>query len=363
MITMDDPTPVNSRARLKLVGWHSFATIPKEMSQQSNVTAKGIWQILVQSGKGFMRDKVPKLSASLAYYTIFSFGPMMIVIIYLAGLFWGKQAIEGAILEQISDLVGKQAAHQIQQIIQNAAISTNNKLAAVIGFAALFISATTVFSEIQDTINMIWNLKATRGKGWIKMLMTRLLSFSLVVTLGFLLLVSLFINIMIEALMGRLQNLFPEGSVILLYVVNLVITFVVIAVLFGTIFKVLPDALIKWKDVAAGAIFTAALFMIGKFLISFYLGRSDIGSTYGTAGSLVVLLLWVYFSALILYFGAEFTKAYATKYGSEIRPNEYAVTVQTVQVESRKRSVQHNESEIEATENELQKTKDGMNKR
>ena len=307
-----------------------------------------------------MRDKVPKLSASLAYYTIFSFGPMMIVIIYLAGLFWGKQAIEGAVLDQISGLVGQQAAEQIQQIIRNAAISTKNSLAAVIGFVALFISATTVFSEIQDTINMIWKLKATRGKGWVKILMTRLLSFALIVTLGFLLLVSLFINILIEALMGRLQDLFPAGSVILLYVTNLIITFVVISILFGAIFKVLPDAVIKWRDVTAGAIFTAALFMIGKFLISFYLGKSDVGSTYGTAGSLVVLLLWVYYSSIILYFGAEFTKAYATKYGSEITPNEYAVTVQTVQVESRKRSVQQNESEIEATELELQKTKDGM---
>ena len=307
-----------------------------------------------------MRDKVPKLSASLAYYTIFSFGPMMIVIIYLAGLFWGKQAIEGAVLDQISGLVGQQAAEQIQQIIRNAAISTKNSLAAVIGFVALFISATTVFSEIQDTINMIWKLKATRGKGWVKILMTRLLSFALIVTLGFLLLVSLFINILIEALMGRLQDLFPAGSVILLYLTNLIITFVVISILFGAIFKVLPDAVIKWRDVTAGAIFTAALFMIGKFLISFYLGKSDVGSTYGTAGSLVVLLLWVYYSSIILCFGAEFTKAYATKYGSEITPNEYAVTVQTVQVESRKRSVQQNESEIEATELELQKTKDGM---
>ena len=330
------------------------------MSKENNVTLTGLWQILKQSGKNFMRDKVPKLSASLAYYTIFSFGPMMIVIIYLAGLFWGKQAIEGAVLDQISGLVGQQAAEQIQQIIRNAAISTKNSLAAVIGFVALFISATTVFSEIQDTINMIWKLKATRGKGWVKILMTRLLSFALIVTLGFLLLVSLFINILIEALMGRLQDLFPAGSVILLYVTNLIITFVVISILFGAIFKVLPDAVIKWRDVTAGAIFTAALFMIGKFLISFYLGKSDVGSTYGTAGSLVVLLLWVYYSSIILYFGAEFTKAYATKYGSEITPNEYAVTVQTVQVESRKRSVQQNESEIEATELELQKTKDGM---
>jgi membrane protein len=330
------------------------------MVQQSKVSAKGLWQVLKQSASNFMSDRVPKLSASLAYYTIFSFGPMIIVIIYLSGLFWGKQAIQGAILEQISALVGIQAAQQIQEFIQNAAISTNNKLAAIIGFIALFLSATTVFSEIQDTINMIWNLKAKTGKGWKKMLLNRLLSFAIIATLGFLLLVSLIINIVIESLMDRLQDYFPGGSVIMLYAINLLFTFIVISLLFATIFKVLPDAVIRWKDVAVGAIFTAALFMIGKFLITFYIGRSDVGSTYGTAGSLVVLLLWVYYSTIILYFGAEFTKAYATKYGSEIRPNDYAVLIQTVQMESRKTSVQQNESEIDAKQSELQKAEDNI---
>jgi membrane protein len=330
------------------------------MTQQSKVSAKGLWQVLKQSAVNFMSDRVPKLSASLAYYTIFSFGPMIIVIIYLSGLFWGKQAIQGAILEQISALVGIEAAQQIQDLIQNAAISTNNKLAAIIGFIALFLSATTVFSEIQDTINMIWNLKAKTRKGWKKMLLNRLLSFAIIATLGFLLLVSLIINIVIESLMDRLQDYFPGGSVIMLYAINLGFTFIVISLLFATIFKVLPDAVIRWKDVAVGAVFTAALFMIGKFLITFYIGRSDVGSTYGTAGSLVVLLLWVYYSTIILYFGAEFTKAYATKYGSEIKPNDYAVLIQTVQIESRKTSVQQNESEIDAKQSELQKAEDNI---
>jgi membrane protein len=328
------------------------------MVQQSKVTLKGLWQVLKQSGSNFMNDRVPKLSASLAYYTIFSFGPMIIVIIYLSGLFWGKQAIQGAILKQISGLVGMQAAQQIQQIIQNAAISTNTGPAAVIGFVALFVSATTVFSEIQDTINMIWKLKAKTGKGWKKMLLNRLLSFAIIATLGFLLLVSLIINVVIESLMDRLQNYFPGGSVVILYTINLVFTFLVISLLFGTIFKVLPDAVIRWKDVAVGALFTAALFMIGKFLITFYIGRSDVGTTYGTAGSLVVLLLWVYYSTIILYFGAEFTKTYATKFGCEIKPNEYAVLIQTVQIESNNQSVQQNELETESTQTQLQKTKD-----
>ncbi len=305
-----------------------------------------------------MKDRVPKLSASLAYYTIFSFGPMMIVIIYLSGLFWSKSEVEGAVLEQMSKLIGSQAAQQIQQIIQNAAISANNKLTAIIGFVFLLLSATTVFAEIQDTINMIWKLKAKSGKGWLRMFTTRLMSFALVVSLGFLLLVSLIINILIEGLMAQLREYFPGGSVVILYSINLLFTFLVISLLFGTIFKVLPDAVIRWKDVAVGALFTAALFMIGKFLITFYIGKTDVGTTYGTAGSLVVLLLWVYYSSIILYFGAEFTKVYATRYGDEIRPNNYAVTIQIVQVESKKKSVQENESEAEATQKQLQKEKD-----
>jgi membrane protein len=147
---------------------------------------------------------------------------------------------------------------------------------------------------------------------------------------------------------------------VFVYIINLLLTFIVISLLFATIFKVLPDAVIRWKDVAIGAIFTATLFMIGKFLITFYIGKTDIGGSYGAAGSLVILLLWVYYSSIILYFGAEFTKVYATRFGCEIRPNDYAVTVQTIQVESRKKSVQENESETETTQTELQKAKDSI---
>ncbi len=182
------------------------------------------------------------------------------------------------------------------------------------------------------------------------MLRTRLVSFSFVISLGFLLLVSLVINSLVEGLMERLQAIFPAVTVILLYIINLLITFLIISLLFATIFKVLPDAIIHWKDVAAGAFFTAFLFMIGKFGITLYLRKTDVGSAYGTAGSLVILLLWVYYSSIILYFGAEFTKAYAVKFGSKIVPNEYAVTIQIIKVETGKDSVQENEAEIKAIE-------------
>lgn len=326
-------------------------------------TPKGIWQLLKQAGAGFMRDKVTKLSASLAYYTIFSLGPMLIVIIFLSNLLFAKQAIEGRIYGQIKQVVGDDAALQIQDIIKSASVSGNNTLTAIIGFVTLIIGATTVFAEIQDSINTIWKLKVKTEKGWWLMLKSRLLSFSLVVSMGFLLLVSLLINTLVEGLMDRLQNVFPQVHVVFVYIVNLVITLLITSVLFAIIFKVLPDAVIRWKDVAIGAICTAILFMIGKFGITFYIGNSNIGSSYGTAGSLVILLLWVYYSSIILYFGAEFTKAYAVKYGCEIRPDKYAVIVQTVQVESRKQTVQENEDDTETTQRELQKAKDELDKK
>lgn len=309
-----------------------------------------------------MKDRIPKLSASLAYYTIFSIGPMMIVIIYLADLFWGRQAVEGSIYEQVRDLVGDQAALQVQEIIKNASVSGSSTITAVVGFIALLVGATTVFSEIQDSINFIWRLKVKTKKGWLKMLLNRVLSFSLVIGLGFLLLVSLILNAIVEKFMDRLQELFPSTAVIFVYLANLVITLTIIWSLFAIIFKVLPDALIRWKDVAVGSFFTALLFMAGKFGITYYIGSSDIGSTYGTAGSLVILLLWVYYSSIILYFGAEFTKAYAMKYGEKIEPNDYAVMVQTVQVESKKRNLQENEEDTEKTEAVLQKAKDDIDK-
>ena len=326
------------------------------------VSIQGIGNILKESGKGFMKDRIPKLSASLAYYTIFSIGPMMIVIIYLADLFWGRQAVEGSIYGQVKDLVGDRAALQVQEIIKNASVSGSSTIAAAVGLVALIVGATTVFSEIQDSINSIWKLKVKTERGWLKMLLNRLLSFSLVVSLGFLLLVSLLLNALVEGFMDRLQELFPHIAVTLIYIINLLLTFFIIWALFAIIFKFLPDAVIRWKDVAVGAFFTAVVFMTAKFGITFYIGRSDIGSTYGTAGSLVILLLWVYFSSIILYLGAEFTKAYAMKYGDEIKPNDYAVMVQTVQVESKKKNVQENEKDTEKTEAALQKAKDDIDK-
>lgn len=286
---------------------------------------KLVWSSLKKSFSGFSDHKVTKLSASLAYYTLFSLGPLLIVIIFIAGKFLGEEAVQGGIYAQMKSFIGANAAEQIQTIIKNAAINGKSGIAAIIGVVTLLIGATTVFGEIQDSINSIWGVKAKPKAGIMKLVMTRLLSFGLIASLGFLLLVSLAVTAVVETIGNRLKEAFPDVAVVILYIINLIITLGVTTILFSIIFKVLPDIRIKWKAIWPGAIATAILFMIGKFLISVYIAQSNIGSTYGTAGSLVILIVWIYYSSIILYFGAEFTKAYALQKGVHIVPSEYAV--------------------------------------
>jgi len=309
------------------------------------ISFKGIWSVIKNSFSGFSNDNVTKLSASLAYYTMFSMGPLLVMIIALCSLFLGREAIEGKVYAQLQQFLGQDTALQLQQIIKNAFISGKGKIAAIIGGVSLLLGATSVFGEIQDSINRIWGVKPKPKRGWLKLVQNRLLSFSVIISLGFLLLVSLVITSLIEGFNHRLETMFPGVAVVVFYIINLVITLIVTSVIFGVIFKVLPDAKIPWKDERAGAIVTAVLFMIGKFGISFYIGRSNVGTTYGAAGSLVVLLLWIYYSSIILYLGAEFTKAYAVEYGAEIMPSDYAVTTKTVEVETGKKSVQQKEQQ------------------
>lgn len=300
-------------------------------------------EVFKNSFSGFDEDRIMKLSGSLAYYTVFSMGPLLIVIISLCGLFLAREAVEGKIYGQLAGFVGHDTAVQLQQMIKNASLAGKSKLAAIVGGITLLIGSTTVFAEIQDSINGIWGLKPKPKRGWVKFIQNRFLSFSVIVGLGFLLLVSLGISSVIDIFSDYLSNRFPDVTLVLFYILNVIITLGITTLIFGVIFKVLPDANIRWKDVTAGALATALLFMLGKFGISFYISKSNVGSTYGAAGSLVVLLIWVYYSSLILYFGAEFTKAYAVKYGAAILPNEYAVTTKTIEVETGNTSVQTKE--------------------
>lgn len=287
---------------------------------------KGFWKALKSAAEGFVEDNAFKLSASLSYYTIFALGPLLIIIISLAGIFFGRMAVQGEIYDQMNGLIGNEAAAQIQDIIANIQGSYDTTTGAVIGGVLLFIGATGVFTEMQDSINYIWSVKAKPKKGWLKFLINRLLSFSLIVGMGFILLVSLIANALLNLLSLRLAKFFP-GSVGLFQMVNTVIIIVVITALFTFIFKVLPDAIIAWKDAIMGALFTATLFLAGKFLIGYYIGRSNLGITYGTAASIIIILTWVYYSAMILFFGAEFTKMYALHTGSGIKPKDTAVFV------------------------------------
>lgn len=297
---------------------------------------KDIWSITKQSFSDFIDNKVFKLSAALAFYTIFSLPAMLIIIISVSDVFYGRAAIEGTLYHQISAFVGTDAAVQIQQTIRGAALSNSSNFAATVGVITLLFGATSVFTEIQDSINLIWKLKAKprKGKGFLKLVFNRLLSFSIVVSLSFLLLVSLLVNGAMDALINRLTSMFPQLTIVLVYILNLLLTFGITALLFAMIFKVLPDAKIKWKHVRAGAFTTAVLFMAGKFLIGYYLGHSKLSNTYGAAGSVIVMLLWVYYSSMILYFGAVFTHVYAVHTGSRIYPNDYAVWIQQIEVES-----------------------------
>lgn len=283
-----------------------------------------------------MDDRVLKLSASLAYSTIFSIAPMLIIALYTSDIFLGRDALEGKLYGQLEGMIGSSAAAQVQEIVRNTTLSSDFGWSTIIGVITLVIGATGVFTEIQSSINFIWRLKTkpSKGKGLIKILLTRLLSFSMVISLGFVLVVSLVLHGLIELLLARLTAIFPEITVVAVYIINLVVTFATITVLFAVIFKVLPDARIQRRHVWVGAMTTAVLFMIGKFGIGLYLGNSSIGSTYGAAGSIVILLLWVYYSAAILYFGAEFTRQYVQQKGERIYPNDYAVWVEQVEMES-----------------------------
>ncbi|HEV7780364.1 MAG TPA: YihY/virulence factor BrkB family protein [Chitinophagaceae bacterium] len=300
------------------------------------MSIKDAWKITKHSVTDFFDGNILKLSASLAFFTIFSLPGLLIIIIWVSDIFYGRDAVEGTVYHQIEGFVGHDAALNIQETIRTASQASGSTIATIIGVIALIIGATSAFSEIQDSINRIWRLKAKpkKGFGFLKMLFNRLLSFSMIITLGFIFLVSLIINGALDLLLDRLMILYPHLTVVLVYILNLVLTYIITAFIFAAIFKVLPDARIKWKHVRIGACVTAALFMLGKFVISYYLGHNRMTSAYGAAGSIIVVLLWVYYSSMILYFGAAFTHAYVIHKGSRIYPNNYAVWVQQIEVES-----------------------------
>jgi len=307
-----------------------------------------IYHLFIAAGKGFMEDRVMKLSASLAYYTIFSLTPLIIIVLSAATLFFGdKMKTRDKFFIEVTELVGKPAATQIQGFVDHANKTGQSTMGLIIGIGTLIIGATAIFIEIQDSINLIWKVKAMPKKGWIKMLTNRLLSFSLVVSMGFLLLVSLVINSVVVGLGDKLVALISQSKVedvipvandtmaLLIYILNNVLTLLAVTAVFTIIFKVLPDVNIKWKSAITGALFTALLFSLGKYLIGIYIEKGSTVSAFGAAGSIIIILLWIYYTSIILYFGAEFTQAYAEKYDGGISPSKYAVFTKITIVEKK----------------------------
>ncbi|WP_300566542.1 YihY/virulence factor BrkB family protein [Flavobacterium sp.] len=288
---------------------------------------KTSWKLIKTTYNEFDKDNAIKLSASLSYFTIFSLPPLLIIIMYISSFFYGREAVAGRFFIQINQMVGNEAALQIQETIKNIELSNSNVFAAVFGGIMLIIGASGVFAEIQSSINFIWGLNAKPSKGIMKFVKNRMLSFSMIAVASFLLLVSLMVNTIMDVINARLMVYFPDITVYLFYILNLVILFLTTTALFSIIFKTLPDGRIAWKDTLIGSSFTSLFFMIGKFAIGFYLGNSSIATVYGAAGSIIIILVWVYYSAIILYFGAEFTKVYAKNHGNKIIPNDYAVEI------------------------------------
>lgn len=299
----------------------------------SKTTFKNIFTILKKTVVGFGEDRAIKMAASLSYYTVFAMAPLLLLMISLAGAFYGREAVQGEVFSEMNGLLGAEAALQVQEIIKNMELSGQTTFSLVISGVMLLVGATTIFVDIQDSINSIWRVKAKPKRGWVKLIKDRLLSSSIIVGLGFLLIVTLIVNGALAALGDILRNFFPDVTVIVLQVLNIAISFAVITILFGVIFKVLPDAKIEWRNVRVGAFFTACLFMLGRYLITIYIETTGTGSAYGAAGSIIVILVWVYYTAAILYFGAEFTRVYVDFKGARISPADYAVYVEQKEYE------------------------------
>jgi membrane protein len=312
-----------------------------------------LFQVTKNAFSGFLEHKALKMSAALAYTTMFSFGPLLLVILYLSDIFLGEQAIEGTIYNQIKNFVGPSGAKQIQNIIENLALSNERTLAGMFGVITLLIGATSVFAEIQDSVNTIWGIKPKKKSSIWLYLKARLLSFGVIGSFGFILLVSLGLTTIMDTLSDRFFSQFSDIAFYIVYISNSIITFIIISLLFGAIFTILPDAEIKWRQVRLASFTTAILFMIGKFLISFYIANSNLQNVYGTAGSFVILMVWVYYSSVILYFGAEFAKNYAIKFSNPISPSKFAELIYTIEVTSEQKTVQKADNEFQQIKKKL----------
>lgn len=280
----------------------------------------GLWDITKTTAKEWLKADPFRQSAVVAYYAVFSIPALLVIVIAVAGLVFGQDAVRGEISYQIKGALGTDTAESIETIIAKVSEQKTSVIATIIGIVTLILGSTGVFTELQTSLNQIWEVKVVARKKWLRSIKTKLFSFGLVLSLGFLMLVSLLLTTGLEALGGMIKSRLPDFVPFLLKVVNFALSFGVITVLFALIFKILPDAKIRLRDVWIGAVVTSLLFILGKFALGIYFAKANPGSAYGAAGSIVLVMLWVSYSCMILFFGAEFTKQYATFHGHEIKP-------------------------------------------
>jgi membrane protein len=292
------------------------------------------FKILSTTASSWNDDGAFKHSAAVSFYTLFSLAPITIIALAIAGFVFGKEAATKQFSAQMNQLVGKGSAEMIQHTVASSAPQTHGWTSTIIGIGILVVGATTVFGQLQDSLNSIWKVKAKPSRsGWVVLLITRLISFAMVLTVGFLLLISLILTTALSALVEMANGRFSVPPQVL-QAADLIVALGVITVLFAMIFKVMPDVRIPWREVWLGAFGTSFLFSIGRVLIALYLSHSTVASAYGAAGSLVALLVWIYYSCAILFFGAEFIRAYSASRGVEILPKETAVRVREEVVET-----------------------------
>jgi len=280
---------------------------------------KSTWKIILKSFNLFLDFNGLKLSAALSYYTVFSIAPFLIVLISLASFFFGHDAVEGRLYHQISGLVGSDPALQVQEIIRNTHISNQGTLGGIVGGIILFLGATGVFSEIQSSINYLWLIPPPKKKAFLIAIIRKLISFSLLIAVAFLFMVSLLANALLDLMSDRASHMFSNSFVKVFGLVNSTGILLFISLMFMLIFKILPNSNLRWKHSFYGALVTSLLFLLGKFIIGFYLGHSRIGATFGATASIVILMLWIYYSSIILYFGACYTYVIADWQGHPIR--------------------------------------------
>lgn len=285
------------------------------------------WSFINEMYSEWTDDKCFQLAAALSYYTLFSLAPMMVIAISLAGYFFGRDAVSGELYEQIRDLIGADGAKAIQTMVESAYVEQKGLIPTIIGIATLIFSATVTFATLQEALNIIWKVKVNTDSGIMRLVINRVLSFTLVLGIGFLLMVSLIIQSLISLLSKYIQRLLGEGSDILFQILELIVSSSIIILLFAIIFKFLPDAKIKWRNVWRASILTTILFSVGKYLIGLYIGQSNFASTYGAAASIVIIIVWINYSSWIFFVGAEYAYVYMKRRGEEIEPSAHAFKI------------------------------------